>query len=97
MKSKIDYPPSIVDYMAGEPVWQIALKYGVTPKTVRKRARLLGLVGRKEKIVGARALRIVKLYKRGALWSDICRIEEIDGHTLSDVLRREGVRLRTRR
>lgn len=93
---KGDYPPSIREYIAGEPVWKIAERYGVTPKTVRKRARLLGVAGRKEKIAGERAKAIVRLYKGGAMWRDIMRIEGIDGHTLSLVLRREGVRLRTK-
>ena len=88
---------STLDYIAGEPVWLIAERHGVTPKTVRKRARLAGVVGRKAKVVGDKAKEIIRLYRRGVVWTDIMRIEGIDGHTLSDVLRRHRVKLRTRK
>lgn len=82
------------DYIAGVPVWKIAKRYGVTSKTVRKRARLAGVPPRKVKIDGAWAKRIVRLYLRGVEWADICRVEELDRRTLTEVLRREGVRPR---
>jgi hypothetical protein len=87
---------SIRDYIAGDPVWKIAKRYGLTAKTVRKRARLFGVPPRKVKVEGAWAKRIVRLYLRGIEWGDICRVEEIDRRTLTEVLRREGVRLRSK-
>jgi len=89
-------PASVVEYQSGMPVWVIAARHGVTPKTVRKRARLLGVKGRKTKIVGAWAARIVARYEGGMAWREIERVEGIDSTTLSDLLRREGVRLRTK-
>lgn len=90
-------PASVVEYQSGMPVWVIAARHGVTPKTVRKRARLAGVVGRKAKVEGEWAARIVRLYRRGIGWREIERIEGIASKTLTVVLRREGVRLRTRK
>ena len=87
--------PSTRDYIAGDPVWLIAERYGITPKTVRKRARLAGIRPRKVKVTGEWAKRIVRLYRRGFEWGDIARCEEVDRRTVTEVLRREGVRLRT--
>lgn len=89
-------PASVIEYQSGMPVWVIAQRHGITPKTVRKRARLLGVHGRKAKVEGEWAARIVQLYRRGVGWREIERIEGIASKTLTVVLRREGVRLRTK-
>jgi DNA invertase Pin-like site-specific DNA recombinase len=87
---------STLDYIAGVPVWVIALRHGVTPKTVRLRARKAGVVGRKAKVSGEWAKRIVRLYRRGNEWGEIARAMEINRRTITEVLRREGVRPRTK-
>ena len=88
-------PASVIEYQSGMPVWVIAARHGVTPKTVRKRARLLGVPGRKVKVEGEWAARMVCLYRSGASWKKIALVMGVDRRTITEVLRREGVRLRT--
>ena len=81
-------PRFVIEYAAGLPLDDIAKRHHVTPKTIRKRARLLGVEPRKTKVVGARARKAVALYRRGMLWADVCEAVGIDRTTLSDVLKR---------
>lgn len=90
-------PASVVEYRIGVPVNEIAVRYGITPKTVRKRARVFGEGPRKVKIDGPWAQGIIAMYRRGAPWKTICRAWEIDSTTLSEVLKRGGVKLRTQK
>lgn len=89
------FPPSVVEYAAGLPLGEIAARYGVTPKTVRMRARLMGVPPRKVKLDGARLKRAIALYRRGWGWKQICAVVHTDRTTLSDALKRKGVRLRS--
>jgi DNA-binding CsgD family transcriptional regulator len=88
-------PPSVVEYAAGLPLGDIAKRHGVTPKTIRKRARLLGVAPRKKKVVGARARKAIALYRRGKSWKEISEMLDIDRTTLSEILKRNDVKLRT--